>query len=363
MKKDNKFNVRTDLAIEARDMYVEDESKEKDLQGVQIEERQIQGIKVGYVEIDEVGEKNLAKKKGSYVTIYTDGIKRQDTKTGEAAAKVLSTELVKLLKKNQVSASAKGLIVGLGNESITPDALGPLTTNKILVTSHLFNLEYDRVEEGYRSVAAIAPGVMGETGIETSEIVQGVIHNFKPDFVIAIDALASRSIERLNSTIQISDTGIHPGSGVGNKRKELSRESLGIPVIAIGVPTVVDAVTISSDTIDLLLKHLGKEFKERDRSFQSLLPGNFSFGSKKLSEKDLPSEKQRQVFMGMVGGLTEEEKRSLIESVLSPMGHNFIVTPKEVDAFIEDMSHLLAAGINAALHKNISKEAMFSYTK
>lgn len=363
MLKKDKFNLRTDLAIEARDMYVESEEKDKHVQGVMIKEKNINGIKVSYVDINDEGEEKLGKKKGNYVTIYTDSIKRQDTQREEAAAKVLSSEIINLLKKNKISSHAKGLIVGLGNKSITPDALGPLTTDQILVTSHLFHLNHESVEEGYRSVAAIAPGVMGETGIETSEVVHGIIQKFQPDFVIAVDALASRSIERLNTTIQISDTGIHPGSGVGNKRKELSKESLGIPVIAIGVPTVVDAVTISSDTIDFLLKHLGREFKDKDKAFHSLLPADFSFGNKNLSEKDLPDEKQRQLFMGMIGSLTEDEKRSLIESVLSPLGHNYIVTPKEVDAFIENMSHLLAAGINAALHKNITKEAMFSYTK
>lgn len=363
MQEINTFEVRTDLAIESRDMYVEQEKEKGDIEGVIVKEKDIKGLQVTYVHITEQGEQKIGKKKGNYVTIYTEGVKKQDTKTEENTAKVLSEELRKLLKINDISKEATGLIVGLGNKNITPDALGPLTTDKILVTSHLFHLQYETVEEGYRPVATITPGVMGVTGIETSEIVLGVINNFSPDFVIAVDALASRSIERLNSTIQISDTGIHPGSGVGNKRKELSKETLGIPVIAIGVPTVVDAVTIASDTIDFLLKHLGKELKEKDKSYQSLLPSSFSFGSKKLTEKDMPNEKQRKVFLGMIGTLSEDEKRSLIESVLSPMGHNFIVTPKEVDAFMEDMGHLLAAGINSALHENVTTEGMFSYTK
>src|SRR5699024_998502 len=132
-----------------------------------------------------------------------------------------------------------------------------------------------------------------------------------PDFVIAIDALASRSIERINETIQLSDSGIHPGSGVGNKRKELSMDTLGIPVLAIGVPTVVDAVTITSDTIDLLLKHFGREWNEKDNPSKSLTPAGLSFGAKKFKEEDLPDEEKRKTFLGVVGTLSDEEKKEL----------------------------------------------------
>ena len=140
--------------------------------------------------------------------------------------------------------------------------LVPMVCEHLVITRHLFQLEGYHVEDGYREVSALSPGVMGLTGIETSDIIFGVVEKSKPDFVIAIDSLASRSIERVNATIQISDTGIHPGSGVGNKRKEISKDTLGVPVISIGVPTVVDAVTITSDTIDFLLKHFGREMNE-----------------------------------------------------------------------------------------------------
>src|SRR5699024_6752177 len=157
----------------------------------------------------------------------------------------------------------------------------------------------------------------------------GIIEKFKPAFVIAVDALASRSIERINETIQLSDAGIHPGSGVGNKRKELSTDTLGIPVFAIGVPTVVDAVTITSDTIDLLLKHFGREWNEKDKPSKSLTPSGLNFGAKKFTEEELPDEEKRKTFLGMVGTLSEEEKRALIQEVLTPAGYNMIVTPKE----------------------------------
>src|SRR5699024_6016533 len=174
-----------------------------------------------------------------------DGVKKQDTKTQARAAKVLAKEIQGLLDKHNIPDTKKGLIVGLGNWNVTPDALGPMTVDKTMVTNHLFELEFETVADGYRPMAAISPGVMGVTGMETSDIILSVIDMFNPGFVIVIDALASRSIERINETIQITDTGIHPGSGVGNKRKELSKETLGIPVIAVGVPTVVDAVTIA----------------------------------------------------------------------------------------------------------------------
>lgn len=363
MDEKQSFQTRTDLAVEARDMYVETKKESSDIQGIEFNERKQGDIRVSYVDISNEGAKTIGKKAGSYTTIYADGVKLQDTKKQEQAANVLAAELRRLIKKNKITKDAECLIVGLGNWNVTPDALGPMTAEKILVTSHLFKLDYEHVTEGYRPVAAVTPGVMGITGIETSDIILGIVEKYEPDFVIAIDALASRSIERVNETIQLSDSGIHPGSGVGNKRKELSNETLGIPVIAIGVPTVVDAVTITSDTIDFLLKHFGKEWKEKDRPGKALAPTGFSFGKKKLTEDDLPDEKQRQTVLGIVGSLSEAEKRELISEVLTPIGHNLMVTPKEVDGFMSDMAHLLAEGINQALHMNLDKENAAYYTR
>src|SRR5699024_8135092 len=154
----------------------------------------------------------------------------------------------------------------LGNWNVTPDALGPMTIDKVMVTNHLFELEYDTVQEGYRPIGELSAGGMGVTGMETSDIVLSLIDDFAPDFVVVIYALASRSIESINETIQLTDTIILPGSGDSNQRKELSEETLGIPVIAIGVRTVVDEVTIASDTLYYLLKHMGRECSEKDRS-------------------------------------------------------------------------------------------------
>ncbi|WP_077327084.1 GPR endopeptidase [Virgibacillus siamensis] len=357
------FQVRTDLAVEAKEMYVEKEKKEQEIKGVTVNEREEENIRISNVDVDENGSKLIGKKPGTYITIYADGVKRQDTKRQESAAKVLAKELENLIAKQDIPDGATGLVVGLGNWNVTPDALGPMTVEKVLVTSHLFKMDHESVSEGYRSVAAVTPGVMGVTGMETSDIIFGIVEKLNPDFVIAVDALASRSIERVNETIQLADSGIHPGSGVGNKRKELSKETLGIPVFSIGVPTVVDAVTITSDTIDYMLKHFGREWREKDEPSKSLSPASMTFGEKKFTEEDLPDESQRKTFMGIVGGLTEEDKRSLIKEVLTPIGHNLMVTPKEVDGFMKDMATLVATGLNAAMHEKVTVENFASYTR
>lgn len=367
----NKYAIRTDLAIEAREMVIADRQKhiqdEEDLsqiEGVVIKEREEDGIKVSYVEVTNEGAVTIGKKEGTYLTLEAAGIRQQDTDMQRKVAEIFAKEFSQFLQQAGIKKDAACLVVGLGNWNVTPDALGPQVCENLLVTRHLYQLQPESVEEGFRPVSAIAPGVMGLTGIETSDIIFGIVEKSKPDFVIAIDALASRSIERVNATIQISDTGIHPGSGVGNKRKEISKETLGIPVIAIGVPTVVDAVSITSDTIDFILKHFGKEMKEGNRPSRALTPAGMSFGERKrLTEEDLPEEQHRKTFLGMIGTLEEEEKRKLIYEVLSPIGHNLMVTPKEVDVFIEDMANLLANGLNAALHHKVDQKSAGFYTR
>ncbi|KKK33138.1 peptidase [Mesobacillus campisalis] len=364
------YSVRTDLAVEAREMAiagrngtVHEAADVSHLEGVIIKEKEENDIKVSLVDITPEGEKAIGKKQGKYLTIEVQGIRQQDTELQKKVEEVFASEFSSFIKQMGLTEEASCLVVGLGNWNVTPDALGPLVCENLLVTRHLFELQPEQVSEGYRPVSALSPGVMGITGIETSDIILGVVEKSKPDFVIAIDALASRSIERVNSTIQISDTGIHPGSGVGNKRKELSKQTLGIPVIAIGVPTVVDAVSITSDTIDFILKHFGKEMREGDRPSRSLVPAGMTFGKrKKLTEEDMPEEQHRQAFLGMIGTLEEEEKRKLIYEVLAPLGHNLMVTPKEVDVFIEDMANLIATGLNTALHGKVDQDNSGAYT-
>ncbi|SDY51054.1 spore protease [Evansella caseinilytica] len=365
----SKYQVRTDLALEAHEMILEKE-KQNDAQqvqgsidGVAVETKEADGIVITKVNISEEATERINKKAGQYLTFEVQGIRQKDTELQDRVQEIFAKEFNVFLQEMGISDDAKCLVVGLGNWNVTPDALGPLVVDNLLVTSHLFELQPENVQDGYRPVSAITPGVMGITGIETSDIILGVVEKSQPDFIIAVDALASRSIERVNTTIQISDTGIHPGSGVGNKRKELSKEVLGIPVIAVGVPTVVDAVSITSDTIDFLLKHLGRETREQHAPKRALAPAGMTFGErKKLTEADLPGEQERQRYLGIVGGLEEGEKRQLIQEVLSPLGHNLMVTPKEVDTFMEDMGNVLAQGLNAALHGTVNQDNVGSFT-
>lgn len=357
------YTVRTDLAVEAKEMYVADSEEKQDIPGVQAKDTVYKDVKVSRISISDEGKERLNKKPGTYITIFADGVKKQDTTKQTNAAYVLARELKSLLAKNKIAEGSKGLVVGLGNWNVTPDALGPMTAEKIVVTNHLFELAYETVSEGYRRVSAITPGVMGVTGMETSDIVLSIIDKFKPEFIIVIDALASRSIERINETIQITDTGIHPGSGVGNKRKELSKETLGIPVLAVGVPTVVDAVTIASDTLDYVLKHMGREWLEKDLPRKALLPSEMPIKHEGLSDTDLPNEANRTTFLGLVGNLSDSEKRLLLEEVLTPMGKNLMVTPKEIDGLMIDMAELIAKGINAALHEKIDETNFSAYTR
>ena len=224
------------------------------------ENNNLNGVKQTYYENNSIkvtdvylNEKNsLGKKRGNYITIEFNDI--TDTQNRKYVEEVLIDEIKKMLKKMNIKENDSCLIVGLGNEKSTPDSLGPLTINNIIVTNHLYLL--NQLDSSFRRVSALNPGVMGQTGIDTSDIILSVVNSLKPDFIITIDALASQSIERVNKTIQITDTGISPGSGVGNKRKELSIHRIGLPVIAIGVPTIVDAVTITSEAIDYILKYL-----------------------------------------------------------------------------------------------------------
>ena len=207
------------------------------------------------------------------------------------------------------------LIVGLGNIYVTPDALGPKVINEIDVTRHLIKYLPQYVEEGTRPVSAIAPGVLGTTGIETVEILKGIVENIKPKLLIVIDALASRSIDRISSSIQIADTGIVPGAGVENKRKEISKKTLGIPVIAIGIPTVVDLATVTNECIDIFIENLQEKAMSNDYL-------------NKLKERDNYED---------------------IKEALVPKDYNMIVTPKEIDKLIENMSKIISKAINMAM--------------
>ncbi len=234
-------SFRTDLADERRDIYRK-ANKMEEIDGIQSQEEEFnKHIKKTKVNVtNETGEKAIGKPKGTYVTIDINNLKVAQEKEIEEAATCLSQEIKELIKKH-IDEKAEILVVGLGNEYVTPDALGPKVIADIDVTRHILQYMPQYLDENTRSVTAISPGVLGTTGIETVEILKGIVDNIKPKLIIAIDALASRDLNRISKTIQLSDTGIIPGAGVGNKRNEISINTLNIPVIAIGVPTVVDS--------------------------------------------------------------------------------------------------------------------------
>ena len=327
----SKYKIRTDLAIEAID---------DDCDGITCHTYSEGNIKITDVVIDDKACKKIGKKSGNYVTIEFEDV--TDHENFIMVEDVFSKQLETIIKKVGMDVDKTCLVVGLGNENSTPDALGPKVVSNILVTRHLFML--GSIEEGYKCVSAIAPGVLGQTGLETSEIVKCIVDEFKPDFVIVVDALASQSVERVNKTIQMTDTGIHPGSGVGNSRKEISFRTLNVPCIAIGIPTVVDAVTIVSDTIDYMYKHY---VYSKDKN-----PLNKLIIKPQYDKIEVNSDDREQLF-GMIGKLNNEEIKQLIFEVLSPIGYNLMVTVKEVDYLIDKLSLLISNGIDKALHKKV----------
>ena len=314
------YSPHTDLAIEAHEMA----GGKSGIPGVDIEHEDIEsGIHVSRVHVRNAqGEKRIGKRKGNYITLEVPGLRQKDPDLQEQVAAQFARELTNLLK---IPEDATVLVVGLGNVHVTPDALGPLVVERLFVTRHLFRYMPDVLEDGCRPVAAVSPGVLGITGIETSEIVQGIADRVKPDLVIAIDALAARSLNRVNATIQIADTGIEPGSGVGNKRRALDESTLGVPVFSIGVPTVVDAATIANDAIELVLQQLRDKVPDNGAT---LIFDQFAF----------------------------EEKWQMIKEVLDPVGNNLMVTPKEIDEFVEDIAHIVAKGLNVALHPGLTMD-------
>ena len=321
------FQVRTDLAIEARELYREGSNRE--VSGVEVEKEEQEDYSITRVKVlNEMGAQKMGKPIGSYITIEAQALKNADQDLKDEMSKVLAKELKAVINPNKYT---KSLVVGLGNRDVTPDALGPKAIEKIYVTRHFFKAYNKTEDETLADVSAIAPGVMGITGIETSETIKGIVEKTQPDIIVAVDALASRKMERVNTTIQITDTGISPGSGVGSGRKALNEEFLGVPVIAIGVPTVVDAATIVSDTIDLII-------------------GNMK------DETDVGSE-----FYKMLDDLSSQERHQLIEEVLTPSMLNLVVTPKEIDDVINDLSQILANGINISLHHGIDLKDVNRY--
>ncbi len=332
------YSVRTDIIIDTIDT-----SKENI--GIMHKTSKYGDIVVDDVIIDEKGEAISNKSKGIYKTItFKDVTDKDNFKKVES---VFIDCFKDLMKRLQIKDDATCLIIGLGNEKSTPDSLGPKAIDNILVTKYLFDL--GEVEEGYRNTSSFKPSVTGVTGIETKKLIEGIVNVTKPDFLIIIDALASSSIDRVNKTIQMTDAGILPGSGVGNSREGINKDTFSIPVIAIGVPTIVDAVTIVSDTFKYMLKQFSYKLDNLDNNklkFVDEMHQNY------LETKDELTSEEKEKLLGIVGSLDEYSMKKLLLEVLSPIDYNLMVTPKEIDFVIDKISLLIGNTINKVLHKS-----------
>lgn len=321
--------IQTDLAIESKELY--SEGRDIEVEGVSVEVEDKENYTVTRVKvINKTGMENLRKPIGNYITLDVPNLNNMDEDLKDEISKVVAKE-IKALGLNHPH--SKTLIIGLGNWNISSDALGPKVIERVMVTRQYFVNYNKETDETMANVSAIAPGVMGMTGIESADIIKGIIDKIKPDLLIAVDALASRKMDRVSTTVQISDTGISPGGGVGNKRMALNKETLGIPVLAIGIPTVVNAATIVNDTLDLIINTM-KETADVGKEFYSLLED-----------------------------LSQQDRYSFIEEVLNPFMKNTIVTPKDINVLIDDLSIIIANGLNIALHPGIDLKDVNRYLR
>ncbi len=320
-------SIRTDLALEAREMAQEE--NQFHIPGVKVDTINKDNIQVTRVEVvSEEGEIRIGKPMGNYITLEMPEIGDRNPEYDEKVSQMLAEEIKRITNINDDSIV---LIVGLGNWNVTPDAVGPKVVRKLMVTRHIFEFLPEQVDDRMRSLCAIAPGVLGITGIETGEIIKGLVDRVKPDLVIAVDALASRKTSRIASTIQIADTGINPGSGIGNKRMAISKETLGVPTLAIGIPTVVYAHTIGRDSLDMLIKEFSNSVEQGSEFYKIL---------ESMNEKDFDM---------------------LVGEVLAQGFGDLIVTPKEVDDLIDSVSQIIADGLNIAVHRAMSIEDVNRY--
>lgn len=304
---------RTDLALERRDIYRKANNLEDEIPGIKYNVENIGKTKITRVEItSKEGEEALNKKIGNYITIDVNKINNLLEEENQKIVELLSNEIEKIVDKH-IGKSEDILVVGLGNLYSTPDSLGSKVVKKIEITRHIKKYMPQYIDKNARAISAVAPGVLGMTGIETWEFLKGIVDNVKPKLILAIDSLCSRSVNRISKSIQLSDTGIVPGGGVGNARIELTKESLGIPVIALGIPTCVDVATITEDGLNLWIDKLEK----KENIDTKILEENNNYES--------------------------------IKEALLPSDLNFIVTPKEIDELIENMTEIVSAGINNAI--------------
>ena len=314
------FEVRTDLALEERESFPGDGGE---IAGVSLREWQDKEKQVKLTEVkilDERGAKAMGKPEGTYLTLEADQLAEKDENYHEQVSQELARHVRRLIGHMVKGKERKILVVGLGNLYVTPDALGPKAVEHLQVTRHLeqqYGEGFCR-EKGLPVLSGIVPGVMAQTGMETAEILKGIIQETKPDLLIAIDALAARSIRRLGTTIQVTDTGIHPGSGVGNHRHSLTKESLGVPVLAIGVPTVVGAAAIVHDTVNTMIETLANNMSTKGM-------GDF------------------------IQEMSSDDQYDLIRELLEPEFGNLYVTPPNIDEMIQRLSFTISEGIHQAV--------------
>lgn len=318
-----KFEVRTDLALEESERFHGDGGE---ISGVSVKEweKKEAGIRLTEVVVrNEAGARKMGKPAGTYLTLEAPALAKKDQDYHREVAGELAAQLLRLFARHGIGGE-RGipaiLVVGLGNPDATPDALGPMVLDHLQMTRQFF-LHYGKEfceKNGYPILSGITPGVMAQTGMETAEIVKGVIRETRPDAVLVVDALAARSAHRLGVTIQISDTGIHPGSGVGNHRNSLTKESLGVPVFALGVPTVVGAASIVQDTVEAMTEAL--------RGNQGM-----------------------EAYGGMVEDMDPEEQYELIREILEPKFGPMYVTPHDIDERVENLSFTISEAIHGAL--------------
>ena len=309
-------SIRLDLALEMHDLLRG--ATQQEVPGVKEDKEQFPNATVTTITImNPQGAQLMNRPVGTYITIDSPALRYFDPQIQTEISTILADKLKTLLKLNNTSTI---LLVGLGNWNATPDALGPKIVSQSVVTRHLFQHAPEALSPGMRNVCAIAPGVLGITGIETAEILKGVVEKVHPEVMLVIDALSAKSVDRIGSTIQIADTGISPGSGVGNQRQGINQETMGVPVIAIGVPTVVHAAVIMNEVIEKLLQEM--------KLFQGLRPPAVD---------------------------------NSIREVLTPFEGNLTVTPKEVDSLIQNLSRTIAGGVNQALHPQVNPDNFALY--
>lgn len=316
-----KYSVRTDLALEEKERF---ESDNVEIQGVVLEEEYDEQceMRITRVKVEtENGAKVMGKPVGKYLTLEAPNLAVPDEDYHREISLKLAEYLKELIGKEILEQEELSiLVIGLGNREVTPDALGPYAAEQVCVTRHIVK-EYGKYAMGMervKSVSAVVPGVMGQTGMESQEIVKGIVKETGPDLVIAVDALAARNSRRLNRTIQIADTGIHPGSGVGNHRNGLTRETLGIPVIAIGVPTVVDAATIVNDTMENFIEAL-------------------------------ESSKMLKGVGDVLKTYSNAEKYEMVKELISPHLNGMFVTPKDEDEMVKQISYTISEALNVLI--------------